>query len=87
MKNKQKLINLLKEPLLTIGIKIDNIIELKEDNINFLRIIIDKEPYIDIDDCVEATKIINKIIDKVDISDESYVLDVCSKQKGGNING
>ena len=51
----------------------------------FLRVIIDKEPYVDVDTCVKATEIINPILDKIeDEFDDAYVLDVCSKEKGGN---
>ena len=42
-------------------------------------IIIDKMPYVDLDTCVEATHIINPILDEADLIDESYVLNVCSK--------
>lgn len=80
---KAKILKLIKEPLLEVGIIVDNILYVKEDDTNFLRIIIDKEPYVNLDDCVTATKIIDPIIEKADIIDESYILDVCSKEKGG----
>ncbi len=75
---------LIEEPLSKIDIKVDDVCYCKEGNINMLRITIDKEPYIDVDDCEDATHIINPIIDKEDIIKESYILDVCSKEKGGN---
>lgn len=87
MKNKEKLYKLIEKPLLEIGIKVVDILFVTEAEIDYLRIIIDKDSYINIDDCVEATKIIDKIIDDVEISDDSYILDVCSKQKGGSIDG
>ncbi len=77
-----KILDLIKQPLLDIGITVDSIIYEKENNVQHLKIFISKEPYIDIDECVKATNIINPIIDKNNIIDESYILDVCSKEKG-----
>ena len=51
----------------------------------FLRVIIDKEPFVDVDTCVLATEIINPIIDTIEEEfDDAYVLDVCSMEKGEN---
>lgn len=56
------------------------------DNVTYqdgnLTIVIDKQGIIDIDDCVTVTHIVNPILDKADIIEESYVLDICSKEKG-----
>jgi ribosome maturation factor RimP len=82
MKNESAIKNLIEKPLLDINIRIDDISYVKENNMNILRITIDKEPYIDVDDCVAATKIINTIIDKENIINDTYILDVCSKEKG-----
>lgn len=49
---------------------------------NFLRVIIDKDGIIDLDDCVKVSKIINPILDEKDFIEENYILDVCSKEKG-----
>ncbi len=83
MKIESKVLNLIKKPILDIGMRVDNIVYIKEENLFFLRIFIDKDPYVEIDDCVKATKIINKYLDEEDIIKESYILDVCSKEKGG----
>lgn len=61
---------------------LDSVEYVKEDNIWFLRVVIDKKGTIDIDDCVKVSKIINPIIDKNDPIEENYILDVCSKEKG-----
>ena len=47
-------------------------------------ITIDKKEGVDIDTCVEASTIINPILDKNDISESSYILDVTSKGIGDN---
>ena len=54
----------------------------KENNYNFLTIELDKVNGIDLDEIVLATNIINPIVDKMDFIDESYILDVISKERG-----
>lgn len=81
----QRVRELIEEPLKEINIKLCDVEYVKEGGTYFLRVIIDKEPFVDVDTCVEATKIINPIIDKIESEfKEPYVLDVCSLEKGGN---
>lgn len=61
---------------------LDSVEYLKEEGNKFLRVVIDKNGIITIDDCVLVTKLINPIIDDIDIPDDNYILDVCSKEKG-----
>lgn len=61
---------------------IDSVEYVKEGSNYFLRIVIDKSGIIDIDDCVNVTKLVNPILDKEDFIKENYILDVCSKEKG-----
>lgn len=61
---------------------LDSVEYVKEDSNMFLRIIIDKNGIIDIDDCVCVSKLINPILDDANIISDSYILDVCSKEKG-----
>lgn len=84
MKSEGIIRDLIEKPLAAIDIKVDDVSYCKEGNMNILRITIDKEPYIDVDDCVDATRIINPILDEHDIIKDTYVLDVCSKEKGGD---
>lgn len=51
-------------------------------NYNVLSVILDKVGGIDLDTVVEATNIINSIVDGYDFTDESYILDVSSKERG-----
>ena len=53
-----------------------------EGSIYYLRITIDKNSIVTLDDCVFITNLINPILDKADLIEDSYVLDVCSKEKG-----
>ena len=54
----------------------------KEGSYYFLRITLDKVNGLDLDTVVEATNIINPILDELDIIEESYILDVSSKERG-----
>ena len=44
----------------------------------------ERDKIIDIDTCVEATHIINPLLDECDLLDDSYILDVTTKEKGGD---
>lgn len=80
-----KVRELIEEPLKENNIKLCNVEYVKEGAMYFLRVVIDKEPFVDVDTCVLATEIINPIIDTLeDEFDDSYVLDVCSLEKGDN---
>ena len=63
-------------------ISIDSITFEREGKYNFLRIVLDKVNGIDLDTIVEATNLINPILDKLDLIDEEYILDVLSKERG-----
>ena len=72
----------LKEPLESLNIVIDDISFGKEGNYHFLRIVLDRNGTLDLDSIVEATNIINPILDELDLIEESYILDVISKERG-----
>ena len=73
---------LLKEPIESNGYILDEVIYEKEDSNYFLRVIIDKNGIIDIEDCVKVTRIVDPLLDTIDYIKDSYILDVCSKEKG-----
>lgn len=74
-----KIRKLIEEPLSKEKITVVDVLLEHENGVKNLVIVIDKKPYVDIDACVLATNIINPILDKEDIIEDSYVLDVCSK--------
>lgn len=74
-----KVRELIEEPLGKEKITVVDVLLEYENGVKNLVIVIDKKPYVDIDTCVLATNIINPILDKEDIIEDSYVLDVCSK--------
>lgn len=61
---------------------VDEIFTEKKGKYNILTIVLDKVGGIDLDTIVDATNIINPIVDKYDICDDSYILDVISKERG-----
>ena len=80
IQNKVK--ELIKEPVEKEGYIIDQVLYEKEAGNYFLRVIIDKNGIIDIEDCVKVTHIVDPLLDTVDYISDSYILDVCSKEKG-----
>ena len=74
--------NLITDVIEKNGYKLDDVLYVKEGNVYFLRVIIDKDGIITVDDCSRVTGLINPIIDDADPIEESYILDVCSKVKG-----
>ena len=65
-----------------LNLKIDSVIYEKENGHNYLRICLDSDNTIDLDLIVKATHIINPLMDKANIIDEEYHLDIYGKSKG-----
>ena len=74
--------DLINDIIVSNGYRLDNVLYVKEGNSYFLRVIIDKDGIIDVNDCSRVTKLINPILDDADPISESYILDVCSMEKG-----
>ena len=65
-----------------MDIKLDSIIWIEEKNNNTLKVVLDKVNGIELDNIVEATNIINPILDDLDLIDSEYTLEVSSKERG-----
>ena len=74
----QKIRKVLEKPLLEKNIVIDSITYEKEN----LNIILDSSDTLDLDKIVEASKLINDILDKEEFIKDKYLLDISSKEKG-----
>lgn len=69
------------EPLMNdMNIILDDIEYIYENKNWFLRITLDKVNGIDLDTIVKATEVINPVVDKLDLFEESYIMDVLSKE-------
>ena len=78
-----KVKDLIKKDLEDSGFKLISVKYEKEDKNYFLRIVVDREEIVTMDDCLEATKIIDKLLDEADPIDREYILDVSSNERGG----
>ncbi len=76
-----KVKELLKGTLDELEMVVDSVYLEKENNNLFLRICLDSDNTLDLDSIVKATKIIDPIIDKADLIEEQYVLEVYGKSK------
>ena len=79
---KEKIIESTKEKLATLNVFIDDVTYGKVDGENTLTIVLDSEEIIPIKTVVMATRMINPILDKLDLIEESYMLDIYAKPKG-----
>ena len=77
-----KLKNELQKVLESNNIIVDDVTYEKRGKYNFLTITLDKIGGIDLEAIVDATKVVDKIIDKANITNDSYIMDVVSKERG-----
>ena len=82
MKIEDTVRNLIENVILENGYKLDTVEYVKEGRTFFLRIMIDKDGIIDVEDTVKVFHLVSPILDKEDPIKEAYYLDVCSKEKG-----
>ena len=72
----------LQEAFEKTDIIVDDIAFEEKGKYTFLTVTLDKIGGIDLETIVEATKVVNEVVDKADITDDSYILDVVSKERG-----
>ncbi len=78
----EKIKEIISEPINKLDLVVDSIEYVKNGKYNFLNIVLDRINGIDLDTIVEATNIINPIIDEYDLINEEYILDISSKERG-----
>lgn len=74
--------DLISDVIVSNGYRLEDVLYVKEGSTWFLRVIIDKDGIINVDDCSRVTSLINPILDEADPIEDSYILDVCSMEKG-----
>ena len=79
---KEKIIEAVGNKLKDLNVFIDDVTYGKVDNENTLTIVLDSSEMIQLNKVVMATRIINPILDKLDLIKDSYTLDVYAKEKG-----
>ena len=83
MKEKlKKITSAITEPMKELNIIVDEVDFVKENGYHFLKITLDKVNGLDMDAIVEATNVINPIIDDLDLIQEEYILDISSQERG-----
>lgn len=78
MSNINKLTELIKPVVNKLGYELYYIEYVKEDGENFLRIYIDSDKGISLDDCEKVSRPVSNLLDEADPIDESYSLEVSS---------
>ena len=76
----EKVKKVIAKPLEKLNMVVDSI-SFEKGNLN---IVLDSDETIDLNRIVEASRIINDILDKEDFIKDKYMLDISSKEKGGN---
>ena len=79
---KEKIVEAIGNRFDELNVFIDDVTYEKVDGENTLTIILDSEEMIPLNKVVMATRILNPILDKLDLIKESYMLDVYAKSKG-----
>ena len=83
MKSLEELEKLIREAFIGTDILVDSVTyEKNSGNYHVLSVVLDKVGGIDLDAIVDATNVINPIVDEYDLTDDSYILDVISKERG-----
>ena len=77
-KIEEKVGNLLKEKIESLGYNLYDVEYVKEGPSYYLRIYIDKETGIDLNDCEKVSNEIDELLDKADYIKEQYYLEVSS---------
>ena len=78
----EKVNRIIGDSLKELNLHVDSVVYEKENGVNYLRICLDSEDTIDLDLIVNATNIINPLMDKANIINEEYHLDIYGKSKG-----
>ena len=79
---KEKIVEEVGKKFDDLNVFIDSVNYEKVDGENTLTIVLDSEEMIPLNIVVMATRILNPILDKLDLISESYTLDVYAKSKG-----
>ena len=78
----KKVEEIITKPMKDMNITVDSVTWEVEGKYNYLKIVLDKASGLDIDTIVEATNIINPILDEYDLIEDEYILDISSKERG-----
>ena len=73
-----KVYELLKSKLTSLGYELVNVRYQKESGENYLKVIVDKDEDISLDDIVKLSDLISPLLDANDVINDKYILDISS---------
>ena len=79
---KEKISELVNESIKDLNVFVDDAFTSTEEGKKIFNIVLDSEEVIDLNKVTEASRIINKIIDKSNLLEDIDELDIYSKEKG-----
>ena len=79
---KTKISKLVNDSIKELNVFVDDAFTSEEEGQKILNIVLDSEEVIDLNKVTEASRIINKIIDKSNLLEDIDELDIYSKEKG-----
>ena len=79
MKIEEQVRGIVEEAINNENFRLDSVVYEKEGNSYFLRLVIDKDGIVDVNDTVKIFHIVSKLLDKEDPIKDAYILDVSSK--------
>lgn len=77
-KIEERIEELVTKPINKLGYKVYDVMYVKEGKDNYLRIFIDKESGISLDDCEKVNNAITDMLDETDIIKDQYFLEISS---------
>ena len=69
---------IVKEPVESLGLTLWDVKYVKEGSSWYLRVFIDKQGGVDINDCTDVSHLLDPILDEHDIIKDAYYFEVCS---------
>ena len=82
MRIEEQVRKIVEDSITKEGYYLDEVTYEKEGKTYFLRLVIDKDGIVDVEDTVKVFHIVNKLLDEEDPIKDAYMLDICSKEKG-----
>ncbi len=79
---KEEVIRVICDCLEKLNIYVYDAFVENEGRTKYLRVVLDSDKILNIDEVVEATKVIDPLIEKANLVDGEYILDVYAKSKG-----
>ena len=78
MSIEQNVLNLIEKPIKALGYEQIEVKYVKEFGTQYLRVLVDKDDVIDLEDIVKVNDLISPLLDEADLISSEYVLDVTS---------